>query len=486
MPSDQELLDEFTRSRSEEAFRTLVERHLDLVHSVARRVTHNDDLARDVCQAVFVKLATRPDDVPRGLKLLAWLHRTSRHKAIDLIRSENRRRRREQIARQQQILDMEPDEQLDWRALEPVLDSELSKLSSAERSLILSRYFKHASHATAAQELGISEDAARMRTKRALAKLRSALGRRGIATTSALLATTIRTSAVAPAPTALAASISSSSLAAANTAACAGAGSSLLALCQTHLATLAVIALSTPIIALQFAGHQQLETQVSELQSTVAEFASPNTVAARLPGGTGKRSRQSRLLDLDAILAIQDPQSRLSKLLSFANEVEAWEIPNAITRLHEHTAEWDPDARLTSQLLYTRWGRVDGEAALEHVQSLDYLTAGDEITFVVAALASERPERALAWLENPANKLAHNPAMAQRLAGSVTKEWARLDPDAAIDWALASDRSQRVGAMTGALGTIATTRPDLLGPSLQRWQLLSPSESEQWKHSGGF
>ena len=46
--SEEEFLKEFAESRSEAAFRSLVERHLDHVHSVARRVTRNDNLAMDV------------------------------------------------------------------------------------------------------------------------------------------------------------------------------------------------------------------------------------------------------------------------------------------------------------------------------------------------------------------------------------------------------------------------------------------------------
>jgi RNA polymerase sigma factor (sigma-70 family) len=482
MRSDRELLNEFTRSKSEGAFRTLVERHLDLVHSVARRVTLNDDLARDVCQAVFLKLATRPNDVPGGLKLLAWLHRTSRHKAIDLVRSENRRRLREQNAMQQQMMEMDHEEALDWNELEPVLDGELSKLSASERSLILARYYKRQSHATAAQELGISEDAARMRTRRALEKLRSALARKGIATSGALLASAVSTNAITPAPETLAASISSSSLAAANS----GTASSLAALCKAHAATLAILAVSTPIIALQSGEHRQLETQAAEIQSALTALADTETTGSRPPLKVGNRSRHSKLMDLDQILAISDPQSRLGSLLNFAKEIDAWEIPTAITQLRERTAEWNPDARLTAQLLYTRWSKVDGEAALAHVDQLDYQSAGDEISFIVAALAATEPARALAWLENPANKLAHHPTMGQRLAGSVTKEWARLDPAAAIDWALNANHSQRVGAMTGALGTITTTRPEIVDSSLHQWQTQFPSEVAQWKQNNGL
>ncbi|RYD41248.1 MAG: RNA polymerase sigma-70 factor, partial [Verrucomicrobiaceae bacterium] len=81
---DRTLLDRYLASHDEGAFRELVGRHLDFVHAVARRVTGNDELARDAAQATFVKLARNAARVPRTLSLSAWLHRISRCAAVDL------------------------------------------------------------------------------------------------------------------------------------------------------------------------------------------------------------------------------------------------------------------------------------------------------------------------------------------------------------------------------------------------------------------
>jgi hypothetical protein len=52
--SDQELLPRFASGGvdAEDAFRVLVERHLDHIHSVALRVTRNAALAADISQLV--------------------------------------------------------------------------------------------------------------------------------------------------------------------------------------------------------------------------------------------------------------------------------------------------------------------------------------------------------------------------------------------------------------------------------------------------
>ena len=69
--TDHELLRQFAAHRGEDAFRRLVNRHVGMVFSVARRVTDDPQLAEEVAQTTFATLAQkadqlRPDDVPAG------------------------------------------------------------------------------------------------------------------------------------------------------------------------------------------------------------------------------------------------------------------------------------------------------------------------------------------------------------------------------------------------------------------------------------
>ena len=56
---DLELLREYVERNSESAFTRLVERHLNLVHSAARRQVGDAQLAEEVTQTVFLVLARK-------------------------------------------------------------------------------------------------------------------------------------------------------------------------------------------------------------------------------------------------------------------------------------------------------------------------------------------------------------------------------------------------------------------------------------------
>src|SRR5260221_262264 len=79
--SDMDLLREYARDNSEEAFRALVERHVNLVHAVALRQTANAHLAEDVTQAVFIVLAEKAASIPPKTILTGWLFRPTRFAA---------------------------------------------------------------------------------------------------------------------------------------------------------------------------------------------------------------------------------------------------------------------------------------------------------------------------------------------------------------------------------------------------------------------
>ncbi|MCW1925023.1 sigma-70 family RNA polymerase sigma factor [Luteolibacter arcticus] len=208
--NDKDLIRDFAATRSEQAFRRLVDRHCDFVYSVAGRVTRDAELARDVSQQVFSKLAAKPNSVPAGVPLVAWLHRTCRSLAIDVVRSEEACRKREAALFHPSAMNSETTP--DWSRLEPVIDSLIDQLPELDRRAVVLRFYEKRSHGAIGAALGLSEEAARKRLERALERLRGLLAKRGIATTYAALATILPAHAISPAPTGLAASLSSTAL----------------------------------------------------------------------------------------------------------------------------------------------------------------------------------------------------------------------------------------------------------------------------------
>src|SRR5436190_1001568 len=94
--SSTELLAAFREKGFEDAFTNLLRRYTNLVYSVAKRRLSDQSLAEDVTQTVFTRLAKSPPTIKSDGQLVAWLHRTTIYVAIDVGRSETRRRTREQ------------------------------------------------------------------------------------------------------------------------------------------------------------------------------------------------------------------------------------------------------------------------------------------------------------------------------------------------------------------------------------------------------
>src|SRR5262245_38166766 len=95
---DQSLIRSYVVTGSEEAFAALVHRHINLVYSTALRVLCNPSLAPDVTQRVFLAMAKESSKLQERTSISGWLHQTSRNLAINVVRTEERRRAREQEA----------------------------------------------------------------------------------------------------------------------------------------------------------------------------------------------------------------------------------------------------------------------------------------------------------------------------------------------------------------------------------------------------
>jgi serpin B len=213
MDTDPDLIRRYADDGDEAAFAELVQRHLGLVHATALRLLGGDThLAQDVAQGTFTELARQARTLHGRDTLAGWLHHTARFLALNAVRAERRRREREQEAHAMNETNTTPDAA--WAHFAPVLDDAIAALDEADRDALLLRYFQDKSHREVGEQLGLGEDAARMRITRALDKLRAHFSKRGVTTTAALLSLTLGVHGSTPAPAGLAVSVTAKSLAA--------------------------------------------------------------------------------------------------------------------------------------------------------------------------------------------------------------------------------------------------------------------------------
>lgn len=199
--NDGELLRRYREAGDERAFAELVERHLGLVHATAQRRTGDAHAAADISQAVFCLLLRKGRPLQAATDLTGWLHRAACFKAAEWLRAERRRRVHEQEAAampQDTSADPAP-----WTDVAPLLDEALDRLGKADRQLLLLRFFRRLPLRDVGHQLGISEDAARMRVTRALERLRVQLARAGAPVGPAALGAWLEQHAAPPAPPAL-------------------------------------------------------------------------------------------------------------------------------------------------------------------------------------------------------------------------------------------------------------------------------------------
>lgn len=486
MPTtDHQLLKQHQRDPSGNAFGQLVDRYLGLVHSVARRITTNDEAARDISQTVFLRLIKKAPKIPETLPLTSWFHRETHSASVDYVRSEVRRQKREEIS---STLDTMNSDSRQWDEIAPEIDDALNDLEEEDRTLVLFRFYENKSHPEIGRALGISQDAARMRTRRALDKLKSSLGKRGITTTTTILGSSLSANAIITPPAGLAATISATAGAAAPL--------GLLGLVKGNLIALGTLAVADPIIVTQQVRIQDLSS-IEKRQEVSAPPATPSNSDRTL---SSPRTSNRESEDLLAIFSNPDPTDRIASLHNFALRIAPETIPAALDILHQKTPEWDREANMLSHLLLAKWVKHDPEAAFASLDVADFTKMRGHTTSILSALSAYDPRRAADWLQEPNNAFGFYPKLGHILAGTIAREWARQDLDAALSWAKELPTQQQTGAYAGILKPLAAVDPEqasslaitledsnarhyLVSEIAETWALSSPLDTLNWANS---
>jgi RNA polymerase sigma factor (sigma-70 family) len=299
--TDQQLLHDYTGHRSELAFAELVRRHVDFVYSAALRMVRDAHLAEDVTQNAFVALAQNAGQLTDRSVLSGWLHRTAQNLAANAVRSEVRRRAREQeAAAMNELFAAEPE--ATWEHIAPHLDAALGELSEPDRDALLLRYFERKSAREMAQTFGTSEDAAQKRVSRAVERLRDFFSKRNVTVGASALAVLISANAVQAAPVGLAATISAAAVLAGTAAQTSTVIAATKAIAMTTMqktitAALLAAAVGTGIHEAHQASrlrdeNQSLHQQTAQLKSDNENLSNRVSLANQSPSLSSERLRE--------------------------------------------------------------------------------------------------------------------------------------------------------------------------------------------------
>jgi len=198
------------------------------------------------------------------------------------------------------------------------------------------------------------------------------------------------------------------------------------------------------------------------------------------------------------IMAKKGPRDRFQALMSHINGINTRDIEAALEEIRANmTNQFDPEAMFAMHMLMMRWGEEDSDAAFESLKKLDMMSRAFGSLSVLAAVASDDPNAAAAWLTDKNNTMAAFGPASEFMATTVSKEWAKTDVNAALEWAKTLPKGKRVGAYNGVIGSLASEDPqrasamamdlepgkdrrNLVGNIAESWGKRSPTEALEW------
>jgi RNA polymerase sigma-70 factor (ECF subfamily) len=164
------------------AFRALYKRFGNIVYSTSLRIVRDGQVAEDVTQEIFLRIWRKPESyVPQRGRFLTWLTSVTRNRAVDEVRSRNRRYRHETASPEQQEREIAGPETDD-----PALTAELSDqrrliltamagLPQEQREVIELAYFGGLTQQEISERLSQPLGTVKTRIRLGMQKLRAAL-----------------------------------------------------------------------------------------------------------------------------------------------------------------------------------------------------------------------------------------------------------------------------------------------------------------------
>ncbi len=174
--ADLDQLTEAARHGNHQAFEELVRRtHAD-TFTLARRLVTDDEDARDVVQEAYLRAFRSIRRFRGDAQFSTWLYRiTANCASTQLVK--RRRHRHDELDEEAAVPDLQPEHDpvamADATSLRDRLEAAIAELPARLRAVVVLRDVYDLNHAEIADELGISESAAKVRLHRARRKLRT-------------------------------------------------------------------------------------------------------------------------------------------------------------------------------------------------------------------------------------------------------------------------------------------------------------------------
>ena len=174
------------------ALEILLERHAPKAIRIAASVLRNDDDALDAAQTALIQVSQSMRSVWAGGSFEAWVCSCAHKAAVNLMRQNANRRRREQAvvlqnAQKEPLMAMET--MLEKREILAALHEEMSMMTERTTAALMLHHVEDLPIAEVAGQTGLSIDACKQRLSRGREELRERLQRRGVALASVALLT---------------------------------------------------------------------------------------------------------------------------------------------------------------------------------------------------------------------------------------------------------------------------------------------------------
>lgn len=158
------------------ALEELVTEYERIVYTLAFRMTGDREEARDVTQAVFLKVLRGLATFDTRRRFFSWIYRIAANESIDRLRS---RRPSEALDEAREDPGERPDAAAERRQAAEMVQAALMELGHDDRQVLVLRHWLDRSHAEIGEALGIPERTVKSRLFEARQRLGRSLKRRG-------------------------------------------------------------------------------------------------------------------------------------------------------------------------------------------------------------------------------------------------------------------------------------------------------------------